>query len=353
MNYQLKKKINELFKPNKKNCFIVAEISANHDKNINNVIKIINNANKIGIDAVKVQLYKPDKITINSNKKDFKIKKNNSWAGYNNLYNLYKKGSTPYHWYPKLLKLCNKKKIILFSSVFDLDTVDYLEAHNCPIYKIASPEITDIPLLEKVAKTKKPIFISSGLADKSDLSLAIKTLKKNKCKKIILMKCTSAYPAPVSEINLKTMKDFKRLFKVDVGFSDHTIGNVAAIVAVTSGAKVIEKHIKINKNIKTLDNFFSQDLKNFGKFVKEIREAESCYGNINYNISKSSKINLNGRKSLYVIRDIKKNELFTSENIKAVRPSKGLHPKYLKKFLKKKSKINFQKGDRLTLKGLN
>lgn len=353
MHPHLKKKIIELFKTSKNRCFIVAEISANHNKNINNVIKIINNAKRIGIDAIKLQLYKPDSITVNSNKKDFKIKKNNSWARYNNLYDLYKKGSTPYHWYPKLLKLCNKKKIILFSSVFDLDTVDFLESHNCPIYKIASPEITDIPLLEKVAKTKKPVFISSGLANKSDLDLAIKTLKKNNCKKIVLMKCTSAYPAPLNEINLKTMKDFKKFFKVDVGFSDHTIGNVAAIVAAISGAKVIEKHIKINKSIKTLDNFFSQDLKNFGKFVKEIREAESCYGNINYNISKSSKLNFNGRKSLYVVKDINKNEFFTSENIKAVRPSKGLHPKYFKKFFKKKSKINFKKGDRLTLRGLN
>ena len=290
MNHQLKKKINELFRSNNRKCLIVAEISANHDKNINNVIKVINNAKKMGIDAIKVQLYKPDKITLNSNKKDFRIKKNNTWAGYNNLYNLYKKGSTPYHWYPKLSKLCDKKKIIFFSSVFDLDTVDFLETHNCPIYKIASPEITDIPLLEKVAKTKKPIFISSGLADKRDIDLAIKTLKKNKCKKIVLMKCTSAYPAPINEINLKTIKDFKRLFKINVGFSDHTIGNVAAIVAVTSGAKVIEKHIKINKNIKTLDNFFSQDLNNFGKFVKEIRDAESCYGDIDYKISNLQKL---------------------------------------------------------------
>jgi len=190
--------------------------------------------------------------------------------------------------------------------VFDLNTVDFLKKNNCPIYKIASPEITDIPLIQKVAKTKKPVFISTGLAKKNDIELALKTLKNN----------------------------------------------VAGITAAVLGAKVIEKHITLNKKMNTLDNFFSQDLLQFKHFVDQIREAEDCLGTVNYNISKSSKKNMIGRKSLYVSKDINKNEFFTYENIKSVRPSFGLHPKYLKKILNKKSRLNFKSGDRLTLKGL-
>ncbi len=349
MKTLFKNKINNIFKLNSK-CFIVAEISANHNKKINNVIKIINFAKKIGIDAIKIQLYKPDEITINSDKKDFLVKKNNSWSDYRTLFNLYSKGSTPYEWFPKLLRICAKNKIILFSSVFDLNTVDFLQKNKCPIYKIASPEITDIPLLEKVAKTKKPVFLSTGLASKKDIELAIKTLKKNKCEKIVLMKCTSAYPAPIEEINLKTMIDFKKKFKVDIGFSDHTTSNTAGAAAVTLGAKVIEKHITANKKIKSLDSFFSHDLKQFKNYVIDIRNAEKCLGNVDYNISLSSKKNLSGRKSLYVYKNINKNEYFTYKNIKSVRPSYGLHPKFFKKFINRKSKVNLKVGDRLRLK---
>jgi pseudaminic acid synthase len=352
MDLKLKKKIKEIFKKKKTRSFIVAEISANHNKRIDNVIKIINVAKKIGIDAVKVQLYKPEEITLKSKRSDFKIKKNNTWSNYKTLYDLYEKGSMPYDWYHKLAKICKKKKIIFFSSVFDLKTVDFLKKHNCPIYKIASPEITDIPLLEKVAKTKKPVFISTGLANKKDINLAIKILKKNNCKKIVLMKCTSSYPAPINEINIKTMEDYRRSFKVNVGFSDHTEGEVASIVAVASGARVIEKHIIIDKKVRTLDSFFSQDLSQFKKFIKKIREAESCIGSVDYNISRSSKINLAGRKSLYIVKDVKKGELFDINNVKSIRPSFGLHPKYLNKFLGKRSKLNLRKGDRIKLKFL-
>lgn len=349
MNLKIKKKIRKIFKKKNTRTLIVAEVSANHNKNIGNVIKIINQANKIGIDAVKVQLYRPEEITIDSNKADFRLKKNNSWSNYKTLYDLYKKGSMPYDWYPKLAKLCLKKNIIFFSSVFDLKTVDFLEKHNCPIYKIASPEITDIPLIEKVAKTQKPVFISTGLANKNDINLAIKTLKKNNCKKIVLMKCTSAYPAPLDEINIRTMQDFKRNFGVNIGFSDHTDGEVASVVAVAFGARVIEKHIVIDKKVRTLDSFFSQDLSQFKKFIKKIREAESCIGSVDYNISASSRKNFNGRKSLYVVKDIKKGQIFDLNNIKSIRPSFGLHPMYLNKVLGKKSKACLKKGDRLKL----
>ena len=350
METWLKKKISDLFK-NKFNYnpLVVAEISANHNKNIKKIIKIINNSKNIGIDAIKIQLYKPEEITLNVDSPDFEIKKNNSWSRNKSFYNLYKKGSTPYEWYPKLSKLCKKKKILFFASVFDLKTVDFLEKHKCPIYKIASPEITDLPLIKKVARTKKPVFISTGLANKKDIQEALKVLKENNCRRIILMKCTSSYPAPLEEINLKTMQQYEKTFNVKVGYSDHTLNNSASMAATALGARVIEKHIVLNDKIKSLDSFFSMNLNNFKIFVKNIREVGKCIGSISYKISKSSKKNLNGRKSLYVSEDIKKGDIFSIKNIKSVRPSYGLHPKYLYRFVGKKSKKNLKKGERLKI----
>ncbi len=345
-----KNKISNLFKKKYKyNPLIVAEVSANHNKNINNVIKIIKSAKKIGVDAIKIQLYKPDEITLNVKSPDFNIKKSNTWGKKKSYYNLYKKGATPYNWYSKLKNICDKNKIILFSSVFDLKTVDFLEKNKCPIYKIASPEITDLPLISKVAKTRKPIFISTGLASKKDIELALKILKKNKCNKIVVMKCTSAYPAPINEINLKTMQNYEKKFKVKTGFSDHTLGETASIVATTLGARVIEKHIMLNKKTKSLDSFFSLSVNEFKNFVNKIKDTKKCIGKVNYEITSSALKNLDGRKSLYVSKDIKKGQYFSEENIKSVRPSYGLHPKYFFKILNKRCKKNMRKGERLTL----
>ena len=341
-------KILNIFNVKSKRIFVVAEMSANHSNNIKNAYKIIDEAKKVGADAIKIQLYKADKITINSKKKDFKIK-NQNWKKFNSLYNLYNKAETPYTWYDDLNKYCKKKKIILFSSVFDLETVDFLEKKRCPIYKIASPEITDIPLLAKVAKTNKPVIISSGLATEKDLDLAVKTLKKNKCKKIIILKCTSSYPAPVDELNLSAIRYIKKKYKTVVGFSDHSLGTIAPTVAVSFGAKVIEKHIKLEKNNSSVDNFFSLNISGFKEMVKNIRDTEKMIGNNEIKISKNSKKNLSGRKSLYIIRDINKNEIFTKYNIGSIRPSHGLHPKYFNIILGKKSKKKLKFGQRMRL----
>ena len=341
-------KILNIFNINSKRIFIVAEMSANHSNNIKNAYKSINEAKKVGADAIKIQLYKADKITINSKKKDFKIK-NQNWKKFNSLYNLYNKAETPYTWYDDLNKYCKKKKIILFSSVFDLETVDFLEKKRCPIYKIASPEITDIPLLAKVAKTNKPVIISSGLATEKDLDLAVKTLKKNKCKKIIILKCTSSYPAPVDELNLSAIRYIKKKYKTVVGFSDHSLGTIAPTVAVSFGAKVIEKHINLEKNNSSVDNFFSLNISGFKEMVKNIRDTEKMIGTSEIKISKNSKKNLSGRKSLYVIKDINENEIFTRYNIGSIRPSHGLHPKYFNIILGKKSKKNLKFGQRMKL----
>jgi pseudaminic acid synthase len=206
-----------------------------------------------------------------------------------------------------------------------------------------------LPLIKKVARTKKPVFISTGLANKKDIQEALKVLKENNCRRIILMKCTSSYPAPLEEINLKTMQQYEKTFNVKVGYSDHTLNNSASMAATALGARVIEKHIVLNDKIKSLDSFFSMNLNNFKIFVKNIREVGKCIVYIRYKISKSSKKNLNGRKSLYVSEDIKKGDIFSIKNIKSVRPSYGLHPKYLYRFVGKKSKKNLKKGERLKI----
>ncbi len=341
-------KIKNIFDQRNKRTFVVAEMSANHSSNISNAFKIIDHAKIIGVDAIKIQLYKANRITINSSKKDFKIK-NKSWKKYKNLFNLYKKAETPFAWYDTLSRYCKKKKIILFSSVFDLDTVDFLEKKNCPIYKIASPEITDIPLLEKVAKTGKPIIISTGLASKKDLDLAVNTLKKNKCRKIVILKCTSAYPAPLNELNLAAIKTLKNRYKTIVGFSDHSLGVVAPTIAVSLGAKVIEKHINLEKNKISVDDFFSLKISEFHEMIKNIRDTEKIIGNEDIKISKNSLKNLAGRKSIYVIKNIDKGEIFTKQNISSIRPSFGLHPKFLKFLLGKKSKKNLKFGQKMKL----
>ena len=346
------KKIEHIFNKKSKKIFVIAEMSANHSSDIKNAYKIIDKAKNIGADAIKIQLYKANKITIDSSKKDFKVK-NENWKKYDSLYNLYRKAETPYEWYDSLKKYCKKKKIILFSSVFDLETVDFLEKKNCPIYKIASPEITDIPLLVKVAKTNKPVIISTGLATEKDLDLAIKTLKKNKCKKIIILKCTSAYPAPIDELNLSSIKKIEKKYKTVVGFSDHSLGKIAPIVAISFGAKVIEKHMNLEKNNKSVDNFFSLNVSGFKEMVKNIRDTEKMIGREEIKISKNSKKNLSGRKSIYVIKDINKNEVFTKYNVSSIRPSYGLHPKYFNLILGKKSRRKLKFGQRMKLSFIN
>lgn len=341
-------KIKNIFNQKSKRTFVVAEMSANHSSNIKNAFKIVDQAKIIGVDAIKIQLYKANRITINSSKKDFEIK-SKSWKKYKNLYNLYKKAETPYEWYETLKRYCKKRNIILFSSVFDLDTVDFLEKKNCPIYKIASPEITDVPLLEKVSRTGKPVIISTGLASEKDLDLAVKTLKRNKCKKIIILKCTSAYPAPLNELNLAAIKTIKNKYKTIVGFSDHSLGVVAPTIAVSLGAKVIEKHINLEKNKKSVDGFFSLKISEFQEMIKNIRDTEKIIGNKEIRISKNSYKNLAGRKSIYVIRNIDKNEIFTKQNIGSIRPSFGLHPKFFKFILGKKSKKKLKFGQKMKL----
>lgn len=337
-------KINERLINTNTSPYVVAEISGNHSGKISNLKRLIFKAKRSGCDAVKIQAYQANTITIDSKKKDFLIDKKNTWKKYKNLFSLYKKAETPFKWYAEIFKYCKKIKITVFASVFDISSVNILEKLNCPAYKIASPEITDIPLISYVAKTKKPIILSNGLSNFSDLSLAIKTIRKEKNNKIIVLKCTSAYPAPLEEINLKTMIEIEKKFNCLSGFSDHTLGINTAIHAASLRAVMIEKHICSEKKNKTVDSFFSSKPSEFKTMISTIKNNVMASGKVDFNISKSSKKNRNGRRSLYIVKDVKKNEKLTTENVKSIRPRYGLHPKYLKKVLGKKTKKALEAG---------
>ncbi len=341
-------KIGKKIVGNKNHCFIVAEMSGNHSGNFNKAVNIIKLAKKAGADAIKLQTYTPETITLKSNKKDFIIKSNSPWKKKKTYWNLYKKAQTPWYWHPKLFKIAKKIGIEIFSSPFDETAVDFLESLNCPAYKIASPEINHIPLITKIAKTKKPIILSTGLSYKKDISLALKTIKKFN-NKVIILKCTSSYPATPDELNLSTIPNIKKKFKVLSGFSDHTKDDIAALTSVALGANLIEKHFKI-KNSKSVDDFFSMDQNEFKLMIKKIRILERSLGKISYNPSKIAKVkHFSGRRSIYVSNYIKKNEKITKKNIKVIRPNFGLHPKYYYDMIGKKAKKNLSVGTRFKL----
>jgi|TARA_B110000238_G_C16106367_1_gene430566 pseudaminic acid synthase len=333
----------------KTKSFIIAEISGNHNQSFARLKKLIFLAKKSGADAVKLQTYTADTITINSNRKDFKINKKTPWKSEKNLWSLYNKAYTPWEWHKDIFKFCKKIKIIVFSSPFDESAVEMLEKLNCPAYKIASPEIDHYPLLEKIAKTGKPVIISRGLADYKKLKNAVKYLKKNGSNNIAILQCVSAYPAPLNEQNLLTIKNIIKDFKVISGLSDHSIGNISAAASIVLGGRIIEKHLDLDDKIKTVDHFFSSRGNQFKLFVKAIRDTEVSLGIATYRLPKSAKKNLNSMRSIYVSNNIDKGEYLTNKNIKVVRPSYSLKPIYYKKILGKKVKKNLKIGDRLKL----
>ena len=335
---------------NGEKCFIVAELSGNHAGNLKRAKKLILEAKKAGADAVKLQTYTADTITLNSNNKDFKIKESSPWKIKKNLWSLYKEAHTPWKWHKPLFLYAKKIRIEIFSSPFDESAVNLLEKLKCPAYKIASAEINHIPLLQKVAKTKKPVILSIGLATKQDILLAVKTLKDNGCTKIIILQCVSEYPAKNKDQNLGLIPRIKKDFNVISGLSDHTIGPTAAMTSAIIGGSVIEKHFNLKDKVKTVDSFFSMENTNFAKMVELIREAEGCIGKNNFKYISSKVKNINSRRSIYDSADIKKGEKFTSKNIKVVRPGLSLHPKYFSQLLKKKTKKNLKKGSRIYLK---
>jgi pseudaminic acid synthase len=333
-------------------CFIIAELSANHGGDIEIAKETIRAAKRTGADAIKFQTYLPSTMTLNSNKEDFIVKGGTIWDG-RSLYELYQEASLPWEWHKELFDLAKKEDIICFSTPFDKTAVDLLESLDNPIYKVASFEIQDIPLIKYIASKGKPIIMSTGIATYDDIALAIKTCRDERNNDITILKCTSSYPAPIQEANLKMIKKFAKEFNVKVGLSDHTMGNLVPILSIAMGAKVIEKHFILNHDIGGPDASFSMDEKEFTALVRDIRDAESAMGIDSFELTEKQ---ISGRRfgrSIYINKDIKVGEKITEDNIKIVRPSFGLAPKYYFEIIGKTINKNLSHGDRLTLEDVN
>ncbi len=343
----MKIKINNITISNNSKPFIIAEMSGNHGQSLKKAFKIIDAAKKSGANAIKLQTYKPDTITLNIKKKEFLITdKKNPWKK-NSLHSLYKKANTPWHWHKKIFEYCKKKKIICFSSPFDESAVTFLENFNPPLYKIASFENNHYPLIKKVIETKKPIIISLGMTTKNELNELIKFLKKNNCTKYVLLKCTSSYPSKHQDLNIKTIPDIKKKYKCIVGLSDHSIGIGAAISAISLGAAVIEKHLMLSTKENTVDSLFSSDPKEFKLLTTEVLNAWKSLGKVKYESSNDERKYKKYKRSIYISKIIKKGDHFTKENLKVIRPGYGLHPKFYNKIIGKKAKRNLKPGTAL------
>lgn len=332
--------------------FIVAEMSANHHGKKEIAINTIKAAKKVGADAIKLQTYTADSITLNCKKNDFKIVQGTLWDG-RYLYELYQEAYTPWEWHEELFRIAKEEGLICFSTPFDITAIDFLESLENPIYKIASLEITDIPLIKYAASKMKPMVISTGIATEEDVRLAIDTCRSVGNNDITLLKCTSSYPAPLEEANLIMIKDLARRFGVKSGLSDHTIGSIAPVVAVSLGAVMIEKHFIIDRAIGGPDAAFSMDEKEFAQMVKDIRMAENAIGEVTYELSDKMKSSREFCRSLYVARNMKAGDIVTEENVRSVRPGFGLHPKYLKEVIGKSINKDKGMGDRLLLEDIN
>lgn len=328
--------------------FIVAELSANHNGSKDVALKTIRAAKRAGADAVKFQTYTADTITLDCQNEDFKIKQGTLWDG-RYLYDLYQEAYTPWEWHRELYDVAKAEGLICFSSPFDKSAVDFLESLGNPIYKIASFEITDVDLIAYAARKGKPMVISTGIATEEDIRLAVDTCRSAGNNDITLLKCTSSYPAPIEEANLCMIADLANRFKVKVGLSDHTLGSIAGITAVSLGACMIEKHFILDRSIGGPDAFFSMNELEFSQMVKDIRTVESAIGQVNYEPTDKMKAGRTFSRSLYVAENMKKGEVITEINVRSVRPGYGLHPKYLPEILGKKVNRDIEKGTRFTL----
>ena len=336
----MKFKLSKIKKP-----FIIAELSANHNGNINNIYRLIDNAKKCGANAIKIQSYTAQSITLDCKNKYFYVN-NGHWKG-NYLYDIYNKGSLPFSWHKKVFNYAKTKNILCFSSPFDSSAVQLLEKLKVKLYKVASFEINHIPLLQEIGKTRKPVIVSTGTASIKDIELAIKTLKINGSNEIAILHCISAYPSKPKNYNLNFINKLKK-FNVPIGLSDHTIGNVVATTSVGMGVKIFEKHIKLDKK-KGLDSEFSTNQNDFKNYVNAINLAFECMGKENFNRSILEKASIQARRSIFISKNVTKNEIITKDNIKVVRPSNGMHPKFFHKILGKKFKMNKKKGVPLKL----
>lgn len=332
--------------------FIIAEISANHNKSIRRTIKLIKEAKKAGADAVKLQTYQAESLTLKSQKPQFIINDKKSLWFKKSLFDLYKKGSLPNSYYKEIFNEAKKNDIICFSTPFDEDSVDFLSKFKVPAFKIASFENNHFPLIEKVISTKKPLIISLGATTYNEIIYLYKFLKNKKINNFAFLHCSSSYPARIDESNIKTIIDLRKKFKIEIGFSDHTPGIGASISAVSYGASIIEKHFTLDKKAGGLDDAFSMDPDDFNLLVKETKNAWSSLGKIYYGLTKSEKRHKVFKRSIYAKKNIKKGDLFTDKNIKVIRPNYGIEPKYYKKILGKVAKRNISYATPLKKKDL-
>lgn len=331
--------------------FIIAELSANHNGSLDTAIETIRAAKRAGADCIKLQTYTADTITIDSQEPDFMIK-GTIWEG-KNLYRLYREAYTPWEWHETLFKTAAEAGLECFSSPFDKTAVDLLEKLGAPAYKIASFEITDIPLIEYVASKGKPVIISTGIAAEEDIQMALNACYRMHNHDVALLKCTSSYPAPVEEANMVMVKDMAARFNVLTGLSDHTMGATVPVVATCFGAKIIEKHFILDRSIGGPDSSFSMNEMEFSAMVKSVREAEAAMGKVDYSLTEKMVESRRFSRSLYVVEDIPPGEVLTEANIRSIRPGYGLHPRYYNQIIGKTARTALKRGSRLSLDDIN
>lgn len=325
--------------------FIIAELSANHNHDLSRALAIVEAAAESGADALKIQTYTPDTLTLPSNDDEFRVDRT-IWEG-KNLYQLYSEAHLPWEWHEKIFDHARTLGLIPFSTPFDFSAVDFLERLDVPAFKIASSELVDLPLIRRVSETGKPIIISTGMGTICEIAEAVDAARDAGCRELILLKCTAAYPAPIDEANLLTIPHMQSLFDVIVGLSDHTAGSVAPVVSVAMGARVIEKHLTLSRADGGPDAAFSMEPLEFKKMVDGVRAAEISLGKVTYKPTEKENRSRDFRRSLYVVADMQKGEPFNSSNVKSVRPAKGLHTRYLEKVMRSSAKTNIKAGSAL------
>jgi N-acetylneuraminate synthase len=328
--------------------YIIAEMSGNHNNSLERALQIVDAAAASGASALKIQTYTPDTMTLNLKTGEFFIEDPKSlWRG-RSLYDLYAEAMTPWEWHEPIKNRCEEKGIDFFSTPFDSSSVEFLEKLGVKIYKIASFEVTDLPLIKRVAQTKKPVIMSTGMATLQEIQEAIDTLKNNGCTELVILKCTSAYPAPYKDMNISTIKDMREKFKIEVGLSDHTLGTTVPVLAVAYGANVIEKHFTLKRADGGVDSAFSLEPNEFKEMVESVQNAKSATGRIHYGLSASEEKSRIFRRSIYFSKDVKKGEKLTMENIKVIRPALGLEPKHLDAVLGRVAREDYKMGTPLS-----
>ena len=332
-----------LFEKLTKDVYVIAEMSANHGGKLENALKIVEEAAKAGADCVKIQTYTADTLTIDCKSEPYQIK-GGLWDGYY-YYQLYQEASTPWEWHKPIQEKCREVGVDFLSTPFDSTAVDFLEELGVEFYKIASFEAIDIPLIERVARTGKPIVMSVGMASVEEIQEALNACYKHENHQVILLKCCSQYPAKFEDMNLSVIGDMRERFQVPIGLSDHSFGSLAPITAAALGAKVIEKHVCLNKEIDSPDVGFSMTMEEFAQMVTDVRNTVKVMGRATYELTESEKNGLSGRRSLVAVKPIKKGEAFTLENIKSIRPAIGIKPKYQEELLTKTASRDYAFGE--------